>query len=190
MKKIGKNRHGKKVESANLTKIVERNIKTFIAMQHQIDRRKNFSDRIADKIASLSGSIYFFYVHILWFGLWIAINLGFFSTQGIQPFDPFPFGLLTMVVSLEAIFLSTFILISQNRLSVLSDHRADLDVQIDMLSEYEITKLLRLVDAIADHLGIEEHRDEELKELEKIIAPELVMKEVAKRKAEMGINGK
>ena len=80
--------------------------------------------RIADVITSFSGRMVFAYVHIVWFGVWILLNTGRF---GLRAFDPFPYGLLTMVVSLEAIFLSTFVLISQNRLSEETERRADLD---------------------------------------------------------------
>jgi uncharacterized membrane protein len=72
------------------------------------------------------------YVHIVWFGVWIALNTG---RVGVRSFDPFPYGLLTMVVSLEAIFLSTLVLISQNRLSEESEYRADLALHIGLLTE-------------------------------------------------------
>ena len=87
------------------------------------------------------------YLHAVWFIVWITINLRWIP--GVKPFDPFPFGLLTMIVSLEAIFLSTFVLVSQNRMTVLADKRADLDLQINLLSEYEVTRILTLVDATA-----------------------------------------
>jgi uncharacterized membrane protein len=96
----------------------------------------------------------------------------------LTPFDPFPFGLLTMVVSLEAIVLSTFVLITQNRMADMSDERADLDLQINLLAEYEITKILKLTDAIADHLGLREGKDPELNDLKMEIMPEEVLKEM------------
>ena len=82
-------------------------------------------DRIADVITSFSGRMIFVYVHVVWFGAWILLNTG---SLGVQPFDPYPYGLLTMMVSLEAIFLSTFVLISQNRFSREAEHRANLDM--------------------------------------------------------------
>jgi uncharacterized membrane protein len=81
----------------------------------------------------------------MWFAVRILANVGWF---GIEPFDPFPFGLLTTIVSLEAIFLSTFVLVSQNRQSAIADRRAQLDLQINLLAEYEVTRLLKLQDAI------------------------------------------
>ncbi len=172
-----------------LSKVVERNINTMVTMQRQLDSQKSFSDRVADKITAFCSSVYFVFFHVVWFGLWVAINLDLISIIGVHPFDPFPFGLLTMIVSLEAIFLSTFVLISQNRSNAIAERRADLDLQVDLVAEYEITKVLRLVDAIADHLGVKEGLDPELEELEEIIPPDVVMKAVDKRKKELGING-
>ena len=117
----------------------------------------------------------FVYVHIVWFGAWILLNTGSF---GVRPFDPFPYGLLTMVVSLEAIFLSTFVLISQNRLSQEAEHRADLDMHIGLLTEHELTRVLQMLDAIQDKLGIENDEDSELADLEMETRPEDVLAEI------------
>jgi uncharacterized membrane protein len=115
----------------NLADVVERNICTLIDMRQEFERSKSLQDRAADALTALSGSMLFVYFHALWFAVWIGVNLGWL---GIKRFDPFPFGLLTMIVSLEAIFLSTFVLVSQNRMSVVADKRADLDLQINLLS--------------------------------------------------------
>ena len=105
-----------------LSTVVERNIRTIIQLRLQAARARSVQNRIADTITAFSGRMVFVYVHIVWFGVWILLNTGY---VGVRPFDPFPYGLLTMVVSLEAIFLSTFVLISQNRLSQAAEHRAD-----------------------------------------------------------------
>jgi uncharacterized membrane protein len=102
-------------------------------------------DRIADTITSFSGRMGFVYVHIVWFGLWLLLNTG---RVGVRAFDPFPYGLLTMIVSLEAIFLSTVVLISQNRLSGEIERRADLDLHTGLLTEHELTRVLQMLDAI------------------------------------------
>jgi uncharacterized membrane protein len=120
---------------------------------------------------------------VLWFGGWIIWNLGF---AGLTPFDPFPFGLLTMIVSLEAIFLSTFVLISQNRQAKLGDRRADLDLQIDLLAEHEVTRLLCLVTAIARRLDVKLDstnlaEDSSVGELAKDVDPRALLKELEKR---------
>lgn len=112
------------------------------------------------------------------FGVWIAFNVGWF---GGKPFDPFPFSLLTLIVSLEAIFLSTFVLISQNRAGAVADKRAELDLQINLLAEHEITRLLALMDAVANHLGVDLSQKRELEELEKDVPAEKVLKEIENR---------
>jgi uncharacterized membrane protein len=96
------------------------------------------------------------------------------------PFDPFPYGLLTMVVSLEAIFLATFVLISQNRLSAEAEHRAGLDLHIGLLTEHELTRVLQMLDVIQDKMGIANDADSELADLEMETRPEHVLAEIAR----------
>ena len=112
---------------------------------------------------------------IMWFSAWILLNTG---RIGVRSFDPFPYGLLTMVVSLEAIFLSTFVLISQNRLSEEAEHRADLDLHIGLLTEYELTRVLQMLDAIQHKMGIETDKDSDLAALEMETKPEDVLAEI------------
>jgi uncharacterized membrane protein len=107
-----------------LSKVIERNIRTIINLRQKVARERSLQNRIADAITSFSGRMIFVYVHIVWFGVWILLNA---ERVVVRPFDPLPYGLLTMVVSLEAIFLSTFVLISQNRLAEEIEHRADLE---------------------------------------------------------------
>jgi len=90
---------------------------------------------------------------VLWFAAWLIENLGLIP--GVAPFDPYPFNFLTLIVSLEAIFLSTFVLMSQNRMSHLADKRAHLDLQINLLAEQETTIMLQMLQQICHHLGIE-----------------------------------
>lgn len=91
-------------------------------------------DHAADGITTFAGSMKFVYLHIVWFGVWIALNVGLMGTLG-HPFDKFPFGLLTMIVSLEAIFLSTFVMVSQNRQAARQDVRSQLDFENNIRSE-------------------------------------------------------
>jgi uncharacterized membrane protein len=116
-------------------------------------QRRELEDRIAGNITDFAGSMRFVYIHTLWFGLWIIINAGLLVAMGlgIAPFDPFPFGLLTLVVSLEAIYMSTFVMIAQNRQSALADARAQADYAINVQAEAEIAKLLHLVEALLAH---------------------------------------
>jgi uncharacterized membrane protein len=97
-----------------LSHVIERNIRTITRLRLHTAQERTVQDRLAGAITSFSGSMLFVYLHILWFGAWLLVNTGH---VGILQFDPFPYGLLTMIVSLEAIFLSTFVLISQNRFS-------------------------------------------------------------------------
>lgn len=159
----------------NVSSIIDRNIRMMIRQRAKAARKRGTQDKIADVITSFSGNMIFVYVHIIWFTIWIALNTGNF---GIQPFDPYPYGLLTMIVSLEAIFLSTFVLISQNRTSQEVDQRADLDMHIDMLAEHEMTRALQMLDAIQRKLGIETSGDEELADMEKVVNPEDVLAEI------------
>ena len=115
---------------------------------------KEAEDRIAARITDFAGSMRFVYLHAAWFALWIVINVGLVVLLPV--FDPFPFGLLTLIVSLEAIFLSTFVMIAQNRLSAESDARAESDYQINVRAEGETARLLYLVQALLEHGGTEE----------------------------------
>ena len=162
-------------QTPSLAGVVERNIETLAKIRDDAERNKSVQDHLADYITWFSGSMWFVYLHIAWFGFWIAANLGWL---GIEAFDPFPFGLLTMIVSLEAIFLSTFVLLSQNRQAAIADQRADLDLQINLLAEHEITRLLMLVDAIAKRVGVEESDDLELGELEQDVSPDVLLKKL------------
>jgi uncharacterized membrane protein len=158
-----------------LSNVIERNIRTIIQLRLKAARERSSQDRIADAITSFSGRMVFVYVHLVWFGAWILLNTG---RLGVRPFDPFPYGLLTMVVSLEAIFLSTFVLISQNRLSEEVERRADLDLHIGLLTEHELTRVLQMLDAIQDKMGIESDGDSELADLEMETRPEDVLAEI------------
>ena len=158
-----------------LSKVIERNIRTIIHLRVKAANERSLQDRIADAITSFSGRMIFAYVHIVWFGIWILLNSGWF---GLRAFDPFPYGLLTMIVSLEAIFLSTFVLISQNRLSEESERRADLDLHIGLLTEHELTRVLQMLGAIQDKMGIVDHANSDLADLEMETKPEDVLAEI------------
>jgi uncharacterized membrane protein len=168
---------------ARLAKIIEKNIHRIINNRQTAENQRTGEERLADKITAFSGRMYFVYFHIAWFGIWILVNLGLLD---IEPFDPFPFGLLTMIVSLEAIFLSTFVLISQNRSSAEADRHADLALQIGLLTEYELTRVLKMLDEIQDKIGIENDSDQELRELEKDVRPEDVLAEMDRIKRNLG----
>ena len=124
---------------------------------------RTFSEKIADSITSHLGSMTFLLINALWFFIWIIINLGLLPI--IPAFDPFPFGLLTMVVSLEAIFLAIIVLISQNRAARIDDLREEVDLQINTIAEEEITKIMELQILLLEKNGIDVSKDVELKEM-------------------------
>jgi uncharacterized membrane protein len=167
-------------DNPSLSKVIERNIRTIIHLRTKAARERSLQGRIADAITSFSGRMIFAYVHIVWFGVWILINTGWF---GLRAFDPFPYGLLTMIVSLEAIFLSTFVLISQNRLGEETERRADLDLHIGLLTEHELTRVLQMLDIIQDKLGIVDHENSDLADLEMETKPEDVLAEIERLQA-------
>lgn len=162
-------------DNPGLSVVIEQNIRSIIQLRLQAVKARSFHNRLADTITTFSGRMVFVYVHIIWFGVWILLNTGL---VGVRPFDPFPYGLLTMVVSLEAIFLATFVLISQNRLSEETGNRADLVLHIGLLTEHELTRVLQMLDAIQDKMGIANDEDSELADLEMETRPEDVLAEI------------
>ena len=113
---------------------------------------RSLGARCARGLIRIAGTTTFAVIHGVWFVVWIAVNTGL--VPGLQPYDPYPFSFLTFIVSLEAIFLSIWILISQNEMERLADRRAHLDLQINMLAEQESTAAIRMLQRISHHLGI------------------------------------
>ena len=118
----------------------------------EIEKFKQFEDKTADRVTSFAGTMRFVYIHSAWFGVWVLINLGILGT-GLK-FDSFPFGLLTLIVSLEAIFLSTFVMISQNRQAKAAEIRSELDYKTDVKAEQEIDIIMKTLQRIADKQGV------------------------------------
>ena len=164
-----------------LVAVMDRNIATLVAMRQKTEQAKGVQERAADAITTFTGSMVFVYVHLIWFGGWIVYNLVCGRLLHWTPFDPYPFGLLTMIGSLEAIFLSTFVLISQNRMAAAADRRAELDLQINLLAEHEITQVLTLVDAMAQQMGIHRDFDPDIEESKLDVDPAIVIEEIERR---------
>lgn len=161
-----------------LAGVVERNITAIESHRQEVEASKGLQDHLADGITRFSGSMLFIYLHVVIFAVWIVGNL---HLGGLPAFDPYPFGMLTTIVSLEAIFLSTFVLVSQNRQAEMAERRAELDLQINLLTEYEVTRILILTDKLAEKMGVCEEVKEELRELERDIEPGEMLKELEKR---------
>lgn len=160
-----------------MNEVLARNIRTLLEKRRAEERKASIEQKLADAITCFTGSMPFVYLHAVFFGLWILINLGWLGWFGLRPFDP-SFVVLAMIASVEAIFLSTFILISQNRMNATSERRADLDLHISLLAEHEITKILQLVSQLAERVGIREGNSPELAELKRDVAPEQVLDKI------------
>ncbi len=159
------------------TKELERDIKSNILKVVNIEKtqkeNRSFGEKMSEAIALFCGSMVFVYVHVIWFGGWVIFN----SVLPYYQFDPFPYTFLTLVVSLEAIFLSTFILISQNHETQITERRNHLDLQINMLAEQENTKILELLEAIAKKVGVP-GKDEAMRALLADMEPEKMVEHI------------
>jgi uncharacterized membrane protein len=140
----------------------DRDIEAVAKLERDAQLARSRVDNIAAAITRRASSATALVLHAVWFFVWILANIGI---AGIEPFDPFPFSLLTMIVSLEAIFLTLFVLITQNRMSLEADKRAELDLQINLLAEKETTMILRILNDISKHLGLKGTASKDLSEL-------------------------
>ena len=137
----------------NLEGLVKKNVRSLVRVRRDLDAKRTFDERVADGITAFAGTMRFAYLHGLVFGGWILVNSGIVGR--LRPFDPFPFVMLAMIASVEAIFLSTFVLVSQNRAARISESRAELDLQINLIAEHELTQLVQMVEAVARKLEVQ-----------------------------------
>jgi uncharacterized membrane protein len=158
-----------------LSSALRRNIEALEHRRALEAEQATFEERIAEAITSFTGTMRFVYLHVTIYGGWIIANLGLLPT--LPRFDP-TFVTLAMIASVEAIFLSTFVLISQNRMTSAANKRADLDLQISLLAEHELTKVAAMVNAIADRLNAKPLDDAEVEEIERDVEPEAVLDEI------------
>jgi len=159
---------------ARLSPSLQRNIRMLEERRRREARTATREERVAETITRFAGSMRFVYLHLAIYGGWILVNLG--GLPGLQPFDP-SFVTLAMVASVEAIFLSTFVLISQNRSAAAQEKRADLDLQISMLAEQELTGLAQIVADVARHLGVAA-RESALEDVAREVRPDSVLDEI------------
>ena len=161
-------------EHGGMTEVMQRNIRTVLERRQQEDKTKPLQLRVADAITRFTGSMLFVYIHLVLFSGWIIWNL---PAIPVPKFDP-SYVVLAMFASVEAIFLSTFVLISQNRMAEQADRRADLDLQVSLLAEHEVTRLITMVDTLMNHMGVNTGPDPEVEQLKKDVAPEVVLQEI------------
>ncbi len=155
---------------------VEANIHCVADLERAFEQRRRLTDRIADAIGGFTGSIAFVVIHLLLIAAWFLINAG--VVPHVKKFDPFPFILLSMVVSVEAVLLSTFVLMKQNRMQQKTDIRDHLNLQIDLLAEKEVTKALQMLRAIAEKVGVDEKNDVELEEMANTTSVDLLAERI------------
>jgi uncharacterized membrane protein len=156
------------------------NIETVARLEQRFLDERNRRERIGDAIAGFAGTMTFVLLQLAVFVVYAVLNSG--AVPGIRPWDPYPYILLALLVSLEGVLLSTFVLMKQNRMSRRAEQRNHLDLQINLLAEKEITKMLQMQRRICDRLGIEEaQRDAEIRELSEHTAVETLARELERK---------
>ncbi|NLS06349.1 DUF1003 domain-containing protein [Rhizobium sp. P32RR-XVIII] len=158
--------------SVSVSRRLDRNIEALLRRRQEEARHASLQERAAAEITRFAGSMTFVYIHAIVFGAWILVNVGLLPV--LPAFDP-SLVILAMVASVEAIFISTFVMISQNRMAETDDKRADLNLQILLLAEHEATQLLTIVSAIAEKLDVDLDQKEEIAELQEDVTPEQVL---------------
>lgn len=163
-------------EKDQLVKVVDRNIHSLLKRKKEHDEKKSVQTKIVTGIANFAGNMLFVYMHIFMLVLWIVINKGLTPLKIVDP----DFVILGTVAAVEALFLSTFVLIGQKHNSVEEDKRAELALQVSLLTEHEVTRVLMLSTAIAKKLGMEHIISDEIEDLSKDIKPETVLNSMEK----------
>jgi uncharacterized membrane protein len=170
----GNHEHSSYRRPRTVADVTRENVRAMRSLEELAVEQRTVADRIAEFVARFCGSITFVWIHVAIFGAWILWNL----LPGLPHFDPYPFTFLTLCVSLEAIFLSSFILIAQNYEMRVTERRSQLDLQINLLAEQENTKMLQLLDRMAKKMGLYEEDDPEIAVLEQATRPETLARQI------------
>ncbi len=157
--------------------LVEKNVEAIRSIEQAQNDARNKADILSDTIAAFCGTHLFVYVHCIAFGVWLVWNAVAAVPRGLR-FDPPPFNMLTLVVSLEAIFLSTFILISQNRQQRIADERNHLDLQINLLAEQESSLVLSMLQQMMHHMDIPFKNGQDVAALQQATDPAAVAEKI------------
>ena len=128
------------------------NIEAIAKLEHDALARRTLTERVSDVMTKLVGNMGFLLAHLILISSWSLVNLH--AIPGLKPFDPFPFGILALVVSSESVFLTIFVLISQSRMARQAERRSHLDLQVGMLSEQELTTILQMLQKLCQHVGV------------------------------------
>ena len=145
-----------------ISRCAQGNIESIVQIEQEFARQRSRVDRLGETISCYAGSIGFAVTHVCGVAGWVAINAGMTT---LRPFDPYPFCFLSVIVALEAVFLSTFVLMAQKRQARQAEHWAHLNLQIGLLSEQEATKILQMLTKVCNHMGLKTSQDRELKEM-------------------------
>ena len=173
------NSSAREENGAPASNIVVKNIRAVCELEQQALDQRSLGERIGDGISRYAGRGWFIVFHFLWFGAWIFLNAG--VVLAFPKFDPYPYPFLTFAVSLEAIFLSLFILMSQNRAARQADQRAHLDLQINLLAELESTRMLEMLKTLCQHHGLDVGSNTDIEQLSKPTEPRILASELQQR---------
>ena len=141
------------VEKGDTPRVAARNVEEIARLEREAARERALADRVADVVAGSAGTLGFVLGHLALIAAWIAVNTE--ALPGVPAFDPFPFGLLGGMFSLEGVLLAAFVLIKQNRMSARADERSHLDLQISLLAEQEVSKIIQMLERLSRAQGVE-----------------------------------
>ena len=158
----------------NVGQLTGQNVRLIAELEDKTNLRVGWGDHLAGAITKFCNSPLFVWLHVIWFLGWILWNTVFHFSR----FDPFPFSFLTLAVSLEAIFLSSFILIAENRQTQMAERRSHLDLQINLLTEQENTEMLRLLHLMAEKMGITPGDMDRLTSLKETTNPDQILEQI------------
>jgi uncharacterized membrane protein len=178
---LSMDRHREVSENGELAKVVHENIRALLEVRRREDAKRTIADRLADRVSLFAGSMRSVTMHAVFFGSWLGWNV----LPGAPKFDPYPFVMLAVIASVEAIFLSSFVLISQNRQASMNEKSAQLDLQVNLLAEHEVTRLIAMTEEIARKLGVRVP-EQAFDELKKDVAPERVLDEIDRTRQPAG----
>jgi len=156
------------------------NIETVAKLEQEFLETRTALEKVSDAIGAFVGTMGFVSLHVVWFIGWVLVNTR--MIPGVPTFDPYPFMLLSMVVSLEGVLLTTFVLMKQNRMSRRADNRNQLNLQVDLLAEREVTKIIQMLQVVCAHMGLEaEAQEKEVQELSQNTAVDVLAKELREK---------
>jgi uncharacterized membrane protein len=173
--KVNEAPHPSRRRAPRPTPVIERNVRALVEYAAEQEKNRTRGDRIALAVSRFAGSMKFVYFHVVFFGLWAAGDMGLIP--GLPPYDT-SFTILGTVASIEAIFLATFVLIAQNRMAEQEELRNHLGLQASLLTEHEVTHVLRIVAAISDNMGLDAARNPEILDLLRDLAPKDMLEKI------------